>query len=107
MLIQLVLKIRDGMDSAVWRFLVLPIHIIMVQNVCVLIQEIIVSHGSIMMAENVFISLDHVQMEPNGMEHIVLLKTIVQWDFMELVHPACLYLKNVFLQLIILMEDVL
>lgn len=79
----------------------------MVHNVYVLIQEIIVSHGSSTMVENVFISLDHVQMEQNGMEHIVLLKITVQLDFMVQVHPVWLYLKNVSLQLIILMEDAL
>ena len=73
-----VLKIKDGMDLAVFKLLVLLIHITMELNVFVLIQEIIVNLGKSGMEYNVNINLVNVLKELIGMEHIVFLKINVQ-----------------------------
>ena len=76
-----VLKIKDGMDLAVFKLLVLLIHITMELNVFVQIQKTIVNHGNIMMELNAFINQDNVLKVLHGMELFVFPITVVLQDF--------------------------
>ena len=71
-MIQLVQRMRDGMDLAVLRFNAHQTPTTMEVNVCVQIQRTIVRHGNTMMEFAVFINLVHVLQEQHGMELIVL-----------------------------------
>ena len=95
--IQLVLQMKDGTDSPVWKFNVHQIPTTMEQNVFVLTLEIVVCHGNIMMESNVFINQEPVLQEQIGMEPSVSPIQLVQLDSINKILNATLFLKDVYL----------
>ena len=73
MVIQPVLKIKDGMDLHVSKLNVHQTPITMEPSVFAQTQEIVACPGSIMMVFNVFINQEHVLQEPLGTEPSVSL----------------------------------
>lgn len=97
--IQLVLKIKDGMVSLVFKFHAHPTHITTVPSVYAQTQEITASLGNTMMELDVFINLALAQKEQPGTAHTVPLVTTVLQDFILQVQHVHHYLKGVFLHL--------